>query len=271
MTTRALITLPAVFLLFAQPMHDERSMHGVRGAPPDAKAPGMEHDIAMYGVEPLSGCDDHHCLRCPHRDRCGPLDRCGMEDCGHEHAVVLCHGCALFFLRSAAGMTSCLERGREAAATLNAVAMAGEGVGYRYEVRSGGSGAEIWRASAGDEPDRFVLRVAEGDVEGYRYRATVIPMSREPSAITGHLVARWWAALLQDHYDAMILGLPPTRTVQTHCGRPLRKAYDEARRIVPEGPIPMERWREVFTERLAPMDRDRLALAAQIIPENFEN
>lgn len=233
----------------------------------------MDMDMGMYRAVPLSGCDDYHCRNCDQcksRDFCSTGGQCDNPECGHKHATVECHGCSIFYLRARGASSSCMERATQTVAVMNSAMQLEDPWAWRYVVRDGRLGPAIWLEKAGTRQEKMVVTVTQSDVIGYQYRATVIPMSYGAGAITDGLVAHWWAALLQDHFDAMVLGVEPSLTVATHCGKPLLKAYEAARLQAPDGPIPMTVWKDVFARELTPTDRDRLGLVAQIIPMAFK-
>lgn len=228
----------------------------------------MEH-MAMYKASLLSGCNDYHCLKCKSRDYCSMGNNCGMPECGHEHAVVECHGSSVLYLRSANGFLSCMDRAKKVVNAMNSVMTLENPERWRYVVKDKISDPEIWLEMEGMPHGNKIVTVTSADLGGYHYRAKITRMSYPAEAIDKRLVARWWAAILQDHYDAMILGKRPSLSVETHCGKPLLKAFDAARERVPNGSISMKVWNDVFSQDLSPTDRDRLGLAAQIIPKGF--
>lgn len=265
-TTQALplcmiLLLTIVNTAFAQDQHSGHSM--------DHSGMDMGDSMSMYSVAPLSGCDDYHCLKCKSRDRCSVGGRCGMPECGHEHAQVVCHGLPVLYLRSAAGQSSCLARGKKVVSAMNMVMTLENPEQWRFIVKKGSQGLEIWLQMSGMSHGNKIVSITNADVLGYQYRAKTVQMSHRADDIDKNLVAKWWASLLQDHFDSMILGNRPSLTVHTHCGKPLLKAYEAAREMVKEGSIPMETWMKVFSTKLSPTDRDRLGVVAQIIPKNF--
>lgn len=230
-----------------------------------ASGDGME----MYTARPLSGCKDYHCLKCTTRDQCSTESRCDMPGCGHDHAVVECHGCSVLYLRSREGFASCVDRAASVVTKMNSATAKQDPEKWHYVVKKGEQTWEVWLEMIGMSHGDKIVSVTNADVAGYRHRAKIIPMSYDAESIDKRLVASWWAALLQDHFDAMILGNVPRLTVKTHCGKPLLKAFKAARAEEAEGRISMATWHRVFSRELSPTDRDRLGLVAQIIPKSF--
>lgn len=256
-----ILQLAFVVTVFAEDQHSGHSM--------DHSSMDMQDSMSMYSVAPLSGCDDYHCLKCKSRDKCSIGGNCGMPECGHEHAKVECHGLPVLYLRSSSGHSSCLARGKKVVSEMNKVMTLETPERWRFVVKEGSQGPEVWLQMSGMSHGNRIVVITDADVEGYRHRAKVVQMSHGADDIDKNLVAKWWAALLQDHFDSMILGKRPSLTVHTHCGKPLLKAYDAARDLIKDGPIPMETWMKVFSTKLSPTDRDRLGVVAQIIPKNF--
>lgn len=249
----------------------EHSMSGA--ANHDMTHDGMSafHEMAMYSAALLSGCEDYHCLKCTSRNHCSLGADCGMPECGHEHARVDCHGMPVLYLRSSAGNSSCMARAEKVVRQLNTIVSLKNPENWDIVVKNVSREPEIWLQMTGMAQGYKLVEVTEADVIGYRHRATVVQRSHNADSIDKALVAKWWAALLQDHFDSMILGKEPSQTVHTHCGKPLLKAYIAARERVAHGPIPMKTWMEVYSTVLSPTDRDRLGMVAQIIPKNFSN
>jgi hypothetical protein len=269
-----------VFAIFGMQVgHDHVADTTAKGSGAISSAPSMSMPsvstpsmpMSMYSSAILSGCDDYHCTKCTTRERCSTDSKCMDPECGHQHATIECHGLPIMYLRASAGFNSCLERAGSIVRTLNSALDIESPELWSFVIEEEAGSVEILLRRKGNGQRRKAVSVTDSDVRGYQLRAEAVPMSYAAKDIDASLVARWWGALLQDHFDAMIVGKTPTRTVETHCGKPLLKAYREARKLVETGRIPMDIWKTVFYTKLSPTDRDRLSVAAQVIPKNFGN
>lgn len=244
---------------------------------------GMQ--MEMYKYAEIDGCTDFHCYKCNDRNACSLGKHCNMPNCGHKHGAVLCHGGILFYLRSAdgfidnAGNPSCVSRAESIATQLNMfLGMMENHEGCYFavldenlqEIINSETTPSVWFSMEGMDMHK-VLSVSNSDLAGYKYRAVlsdIKDMAYPANKLTKKLVAQWWSYNLKDHFSMMVLNEKPYLTTYTYCGKVLLKMWEEARKIVPSGKIPMSTWSQVV-ENLSPEEKTHLLLAAQIVPMNF--
>ncbi len=271
----------AIILLVGIPGFDAYSMQGMENM-----NGGMGHD-KMFSAAPMDGCDDFHCQKCGDRNHCSGRSNCNMPGCGHEHALVLLNGGALFYLRSADGVVnengrlSCYTRARQVVERLNQFMgmMKDHGRCYftvldenRKELVRSNQNPTIWFTMAGGGHFQKVITVTNSDLDSYRYRTAstgLAGMAKPAGELNKKLVAQWWAYLLKDYFAMVMENQPPRLTTYTHCGMVLDKVWAAARVEVPSGKIPMPVFKKAI-DNLSDEDRTRLFVAAQIIPKNFD-
>lgn len=244
-----------------------------------------EMKMEMYKSAEIDGCTDFHCFKCSDRNACSRGEHCNMQDCGHKHGAILCHGGILFYIRSAQGFTddagnpSCVTRAEFVANQLNMLLGMMESHENCYfsvldenknEINNSKQIITIWFAMEGMNPHK-VISISSSDLAGYKYRADLQDlknMATPSNKLTKKLVAQWWAYNLKDHFTMMVLNEKPYLTTYTHCGKVLLIMWEEARLLVPSGKIPMHIWNKVV-ENLSTEEKAHLYFAAQIIPMNF--
>jgi len=243
-----------------------------------------EMKMEMYKSAEVDGCTDFHCLKCADRNMCSRGEQCNMQDCGHQHGAVLCHGGILFYIRSAqgfaddAGAKSCVARAEHIASEINMfMGMDSHGNSNfavldenKNEINNATQIPMVWFVMDGMHHN--AITISDSDLAGYKYRA-VLPdmrsMALPANKLTKELVAQWWAYNLNDHFTMMVKNEKPTMTTYTHCGKVLLTMWETAREIVPTGKIPMNTWHKI-AENLSTEEKAHLYLAAQIVPMNFD-
>ncbi len=240
----------------------------------------MERKMVMYEPVEVDGCTDYHCRKCTDRDRCSLSGKeCSHPNCGHIHGAVLCHGGVLFYLRSSkgTGYFNCSERAKSVAGKLNSAMQMATHKNYKFELEWAGNTPTIWHMTADGSMRKKIVTITTGDVMGYEYRAKTSDRSLEDWKFSQRVgdktagkiaVAEWWLAMLTDHFKLMAQSAKPAETITTHYGHVLYKMWELAREKHPSGPFPMSIWSEVVNE-LSQEDRDKLYLAARIIPRDF--
>jgi hypothetical protein len=227
----------------------------------------------MYKASEISGCGDFHCNKCSDRNNCSTNNFCGIENCGHKHGTIVCHGGVLFYLRTSNGIIdkdeqpSCYNRAELISTRLNKYMrlMETKNSGY-FKVID----ANLVFVTEGDNI-YDVLTVSDSDLAGYTFRSSqpeLSKMSIEAANLNKKMVAKWWSSILNDHFKMMVLNEKPNLTTNTHCGKVLLVMYNKARELVPIGKIPMNVWAKV-AKNLSSEEKSKLYLAAQIVPKKF--
>jgi|GEM_PF-5375859 len=181
----------------------------------------------------------------------------------------------LLYLRAPGGYASKPARAQEAAKELNEMFLIGHAPDFEVVHEKGETSIVVEPES---EHPHHVVTVTRGDVLGYQYRApggkyndaaaTSGLRLKEANEINAEMVAKWWAANLEDQI-AMFLGSEEAHhTKGTFAGETYESLYKKARSQFPSGEIELEQWIQVINA-LTPEEKRQLKMVGQFIPEDF--
>ncbi|HEY4490829.1 MAG TPA: hypothetical protein VI958_02470 [Acidobacteriota bacterium] len=135
----------------------------------------------------------------------------------HVHKAITLGGIRLFILRDEGTHASIAARAAETVQRLDKAASLGEG--SFFAAHSGKSDAIYFRSTSPGK-DTLIVSVTVGDARACQKRSGRV--------VTPDLLAQYWADLLNDYWDIVLFGKPPSRLVNLHEGDALQELYQLA-------------------------------------------
>lgn len=146
--------------------------------------------------------------------------------------IVTAHGADMFTIMTGTGIFTPFERARQVADRLNRLLAGHEGE----------PNPEMFRVATIDDEvviQHHMMHEERGPMGSFTWLVTIDQRLAERFPGAGgdrDRLARWWLALFQDHLS-LALGLQPSYTTDTHCGKGFLVVYRKAREMEPTGVI----------------------------------